>query len=942
MKALRSRHHALMARDKAVAKIAAMRSRPAATASGIENALGCRPLRLSVRRPHDRASATTPPLASMRPMRRTMPADRRRLLAGARLAPERERRIDARARDLIEAIRARSGGLGGVEEMLREYALSTKEGLALMVLAEALLRVPDAATADRLIEDKLGQGDFAHHEPSRTPSSSTPPPGRSASRRASSSRARRRKASSASSPSASACRPCARRPGRPCASWATISCSARPSRRRSTGRASGAGRLYRYSFDMLGEGARTAEDAEPLFRLLRRRHRGDRPRGRQRAAAEPARHLGQALGAASALRGGEPRARVCASSCRASSSSPARPEVLRPQLHHRCRGGGPARALARRDRARRSPIRRSPGWDGFGLAIQAYQKRAGAVIDCIAALAERLDRRLMVRLVKGAYWDTEVKRAQERGLDDYPVFTRKAMTDLQLHRLRRAAPARCGRASSRNSPPTTRSPSPRSSSARGRRGGYEFQRLHGMGEALYGRLIEDRPGRRLPHLRAGRRPPRPPRLSRAPPARERRQFVLRVGRGRSRRAGRDPAASVRPTSSARPRRRGIRGCRCRATSTAPGAATRAASSSAIERRSTALARRGAPRRAAGAVAAALDRRQGGHRRTRAARPEPDRRRDGRRPGRRSRRRDGGRGDARPPAPAFAPGARPRRAPRRGARARRRPPRDAARAASSTSCRSRAARPSTTRVSELREAVDFCRYYAAQGATPLRRRREPARPDRARSNVLRLRGRGVFVAISPWNFPLAIFLGQVAAALMAGNASSRSRPSRRRSSPPQAVRLLHEAGVPPCALHLVPGDGRVGARLVEHPRRRRRRLHRLDRGRAADQPRACREGRADRAADRRDRRHQRHDRRRDRASRAGRRRRRHLGLPLRRPALLGAAAALRAGGRRRPHDRDDRRRRARAEARRSARRRDPYRPGDRRARRRTGSTRISRA
>ena len=70
------------------------------------------------------------------------------------------------------------------------------------------------------------------------------------------------------------------------------------------------------------------------------------------------------------------------------------------------------------------------GWDGFGLAVQAYQKRAGAVIDHVAALAERHGRRLMVRLVKGAYWDTEVKRAQERGLDDYPVFTRKAMTDL--------------------------------------------------------------------------------------------------------------------------------------------------------------------------------------------------------------------------------------------------------------------------------------------------------------------------------------------------------------------------------------------------------------------------------------------------------------------------------------------------------------------------------
>src|SRR5262249_32630476 len=83
------------------------------------------------------------------------------------------------------------------------------------------------------------------------------------------------------------------------------------------------------------------------------------------------------------------------------------------------------------------------GWNGFGLAIQAYQKRAGAVIDWVADGARRLDRRLMVRLVKGAYWDTEVKRAQERGLPDYPVFTRKAMTDLcYLDCMRRLLAAR--------------------------------------------------------------------------------------------------------------------------------------------------------------------------------------------------------------------------------------------------------------------------------------------------------------------------------------------------------------------------------------------------------------------------------------------------------------------------------------------------------------------
>ncbi len=139
-------------------------------------------------------------------------------------------------------------------------------------------------------------------------------------------------------------------------------------------------------------------------------------------------------------------------------------EELRPQLHGRCRGGGPAGALPRRDRR----VLGDPslaGWDGFGLAVQAYQKRCIPVIDHVADLAARLDRRLMVRLVKGAYWDTEVKRAQERGLPDFPVFTRKSMTDLSYL----AAAERMlatGRGSSRNSPPITRSPSRPSSSGR--------------------------------------------------------------------------------------------------------------------------------------------------------------------------------------------------------------------------------------------------------------------------------------------------------------------------------------------------------------------------------------------------------------------------------------------------------------------------------------------
>ena len=138
----------------------------------------------------------------------------------------------------------------------------------------------------------------------------------------------------------------------------------------------------------------------------------------------------------------------------------------------------------------------------------------------------------MVRLVKGAYWDTEIKRAQERGLDDYPVFTRKAMTDLNYvacaEQLLALRPRIYPQFATHNA--LTVAPS---SSGRAASSGFEFQRLHGMGEALYAALMRGAPGDGLPHLCAGRRPSRPPRLSGAPAAGERRQFLLRVRRGRS-------------------------------------------------------------------------------------------------------------------------------------------------------------------------------------------------------------------------------------------------------------------------------------------------------------------------------------------------------------------------------------------------------------------------
>ncbi len=171
------------------------------------------------------------------------------------------------------------------------------------------------------------------------------------------------------------------------------------------------------------------------------------------------------------------------------------------------------------------------GWGGFGLAIQAYQKRAVAA--CATGSSRpraRIGRKLMVRLVKGAYWDTEIKVAQVGGLPDYPVFTRKVATDVSyLACAKRLLAARTS--STRPSPRTTPTRSARSRRWPATRQ-FEFQRLHGMGEELYEELakLEKAHRRRADagaHLCAGRQPQGAARLSRAPPARERRQLVLR-------------------------------------------------------------------------------------------------------------------------------------------------------------------------------------------------------------------------------------------------------------------------------------------------------------------------------------------------------------------------------------------------------------------------------
>src|SRR5215468_5906365 len=347
-------------------------------------------------------------------------------LAGAPRAPAAEQRIDARAGRLIEDIRARTGGLGGIEDFLHAYSLSTKEGLALMVLAEALLRVPDAATADRLIEDKLKAGDWARHET------------RSASFLVSASAWTLGLTARIIHPGETPegiVETLVKRLGLP-----TVRAATRQAMRllgshfvlgqtieEALSRA-GSHREFLYSFDMLGEGARTGADAQRYFKSY-----ADAIDEIGKAAGNEA--LPKRPGISVKLSALHPRYEALSHDRILAELTPKVLELAQLAKRRELNFTVDAEEADRLELSLdviAAVLRDSSlaGWDGFGLAIQAYQKRAGVVIDWVVEAATVLDRRLMVRLVKGAYWDTEVKRGQERGLADYPVYTRRAMTDL--------------------------------------------------------------------------------------------------------------------------------------------------------------------------------------------------------------------------------------------------------------------------------------------------------------------------------------------------------------------------------------------------------------------------------------------------------------------------------------------------------------------------------
>jgi RHH-type proline utilization regulon transcriptional repressor/proline dehydrogenase/delta 1-pyrroline-5-carboxylate dehydrogenase len=664
--------------------------------------------------------------------------------------------------------------------MLREFALSTKEGLALMVLAEALLRVPDARTADQFIEDKLAQGDFVHHETKSTAflvnasawalgvSARVIQPGETP--QGTLGRLTKRLGAPAVR---AATRQAMRLMGSHFVLGETIEAALERARPQSA-------HHQRYSFDMLGEGARTAEDATRYFD----------------AYARAIEAIGHAAGANPLP--DRPGISVKLSALHPRFEAVSRARVMRElvpllvELAQRAKSFD-LNFTVDAEEADRLELSLDviaaafadpslDGWDGFGLAIQAYQKRAEDVIDYVDGLARRQNRKMMLRLVKGAYWDTEIKRAQERGLDGYPVFTRKAMTDLNYiacaRKLLSLRPRIFPQFATHNAL-TVATILELAGDSRG----FEFQRLHGMGEALYAQLGDDRPDIAC--------------RTYAPVGSHRDLLAYLVRRLLENGANssfvaqaadnnvpidtllRRPADIIGAASHAchagiplpadlyQPSRKNSDGIEFGERAALGRLVTDIAAVRTPESKiSTAT-----PAQAREAIAAARRGFSAWSRTTAALRAEILER---------------------------AADLLERR-----------------KARFIALLQSEGGKTLDDCVSEVREAIDFCRYYAAQGRKLFGDGEAMPGPT-GESNVLRLRGPGVFVAISPWNFPLAIFLGQVTAALMAGNAVVAKPAEQTPSIADEAIRLLHEAGVPSAALHLVQGAGEIGAALAAHP------------------------------------------------------------------------------------------------------------------------------
>jgi RHH-type transcriptional regulator, proline utilization regulon repressor / proline dehydrogenase / delta 1-pyrroline-5-carboxylate dehydrogenase len=738
-----------------------------------------------------------------------------RILAAAEIPPDMRDRIADRARSLVTRVRAERLAKGGLDAFLHEYALSSPEGIALLCLAEALLRVPDAETVDRLIRDKIGEanwerhlgrsdsifvnastwalmltGRLLHNEPTQHDLRG----------------ALRRFVARSSEPVVRQAVTAAMRIlGRQFVMGRTIEEAldrAREPERHG----------YRHSYDMLGEAARTAADAARYFAAYERAIAAiGRSGGGQSVAEAPG--ISIKLSALHPRYETAQRDRVLAETT---------PRLLDLARHARQKGIGFTVDAEEADRLELSldlfeTLALAPdlaGWEGLGLAVQAYQKRALPLIEWLADVARRSGRRLMVRLVKGAYWDSEIKRTQERGLDGYPVYTRKVATDVSYlacaYRLLDHGAAFYSQFATHNAHTVAAV-----LEMAGDRRDYEFQRLHGMGEALYDQIVGpehmDRPCRvyapvgnheeLLPYLvrRLLENGANTSFVNRIVDDEQPIDEIIADPISRLARLPVKPHPRIPlPRDLYAPSRKNSRGLDLNDLPTL--AALRDGLADALVR----------PWNAAPIV--------GGVERADAAEPVID-------PSDRRRR------------VGEVVQATPEDIGRAFDRALRSAPAwDRTPAGERAAILERAAdlyqnhmaelmalvireggRTIPAAHAEVREAVDYLRYYAMRGRADFAGP-EPLPGPAGERNEIALHGRGVFACISPWNFPLAIFTGQISAALAAGNAVVAKPAEQTPLIAAAAVRLLLQAGIPGDVLHLLPGTGEtVGAPLVTDPR-----------------------------------------------------------------------------------------------------------------------------
>ncbi len=704
------------------------------------------------------------------------------LAARVRLDPTARERIRARALALARGIRTRAHESAGAEAFLRRFDLSTREGIVLMCLAEALLRIPDSATADALIRDKLAGTDWdARGDDGLLVNAATwglmltgtlaawrEAPGDTA-------------ATTLRRLVARAGEPVVRAAIRQAMKIMAEQFIAGETIEQAIERAAARERLgYRYSYDMLGEVARTAADAdrylaayEAAIDTVGAAAPADRPVEERPGVSIKLSALHPRFEVAQARRVHAELAPRVAALCRRAAAAGI-PVTLDAEEADRLE-----LTLDLFERLARDPG--TAGWDGLGLAVQAYQRRAIHVCDWLVALAAASRRRLMVRLVKGAYWDTEIKLCQVLGLDDYPVFTRKAATDVSYIACAEVLLAAGPRVFAQFATHNSLSAATVLELAAGRTD-FEFQKLQGMGDALYEQLVPA--GALACRVYApvgGHRDLLAYLVRRLLENGANSSFVHQVGDPDIplERLLADPLEAVAPgyTPNPRvPRPRELFPDRLNAVGldlSDPPVLARLGQRIAADRRRALVP----PADANEAEVDAAVRDAAGVWRAWDARPAGER--------------------------ALCL--------ERAATAL-----EAAIDELVSLCVREAGKTLPDAVAEVREAADFCRYYAARGRLEFGAPLALPGPT-GESNRLELGGRGVFACISPWNFPLAIFTGQVAAALMAGNAVVAKPAEQTPLVAARAVALLHDAGVPPEVLRLVTGPGETtGAALVSHP------------------------------------------------------------------------------------------------------------------------------